>query len=119
VNHDIDDAIRAGVLPKELPPGPTEVLGHNHGARITTMVTTMMVSLGRSRRDPMSREVWDAMMELRAFLFDNVYLGEEAKAEEPKAYRVVRRSSYHYLENPFRSADGVPCGSTRRTCPGR
>ena len=48
----------------------------------------------------MSDPVWQAMMDLRAFLFDTVYLSDRAKAEEPKAFGVVRSLFYYYLENP-------------------
>jgi dGTPase len=101
INHDIDDAIRGGVLTEaDLPMGPTEVLGHNHGARITTMVNDMVHMSVDSDEIRMSEPVWDAMMELRAFLYDRVYLGEVAKAEEPKAFRVVRSLFLHFLEHP-------------------
>ncbi len=101
VNHDIDDAIRGGVLREEnLPAGPTGVLGHNHGTRIMTMVTSMVEASHGQDSIRMHPEVWDAMMALRDFLFEHVYLSDEAKAEEPKAYRVVRSLFYHYLENP-------------------
>ena len=48
----------------------------------------------------MSPPVWDAMMELRAFLFENVYLSPKAKEEEPKAFGVVRALFLHYLHDP-------------------
>ena len=101
VNHDIDDAMRAGVLrEEELPVRPTDVLGHNHGARITTMVNDMVQTSIGADEIRMSPEVWDAMMELRSFLYNRVYLSADAKAEEPKAFRVVRALFLHFLENP-------------------
>lgn len=101
INHDIDDAIRGGVLTeRDLPQEPTDVLGHNHGARITTMVNDMVHSSVDSDEIRMSGRVWDAMMELRSFLYDHVYLGEVAKAEEPKAFRVVSSLFHHFLEHP-------------------
>ncbi len=48
----------------------------------------------------MSPSVWDAMMQLRQYLFDTVYFSDRAKAEEPKAYRVVQALFEHYLEHP-------------------
>jgi len=48
----------------------------------------------------MSPQVWDAMMGLRAYLFENVYFGSEAKVEEPKARAVVSALFAHYLEHP-------------------
>jgi dGTPase len=117
VNHDIDDAVRAGVLEEfELPKHPLEVLGTYHGARITTMVNDMIATSAAGDDIRMSARVWDAMMELRGFLFDNVYFSERAKAEEPKAHAVVRDLFYHYLsdtddlpveERPVDPAQGV------------
>ncbi|MDH4140384.1 MAG: deoxyguanosinetriphosphate triphosphohydrolase [Coriobacteriia bacterium] len=105
VNHDIDDAMRGGVLTEEdLPPSPTEVLGHNHGARITTMVRDLVKQSRNSEKIVMSAEVDKAMMDLRSFLFEKVYLSGKAKAEEPKAYRVVQMLFRHYMEH----ADALP-----------
>ncbi|MCE5203505.1 MAG: deoxyguanosinetriphosphate triphosphohydrolase [Coriobacteriales bacterium] len=101
VNHDIDDAMRAGVIDEaSLPAGPTDVLGHNHAARITTMVQDMVMTSLDAEEIRMSPRVWDAMMELRQWLFDNVYLSARAKSEEPKAYGVVQALFFYYLEHP-------------------
>jgi dGTPase len=101
VNHDIDDAIRGGVLTEEmLPEHACGVLGHNHGARIKTMVDDMIATSRYGQDIRMSQPVWDAMMELRDFLFDNVYFSDRAKAEEPKAYRVVQSLFSHYIDHP-------------------
>lgn len=101
INHDIDDSIRGGVLSEtDLPTGPTEVLGHHHGARITTMVTDMVETSHESDEIRMSEPVWDAMMELRSWLFDHVYLSDRAKAEEPKAFGVVHSLFRYYMEHP-------------------
>jgi dGTPase len=101
VNHDIDDAVRAGVLSEsELPAHAIAVLGGYHGARITTMVNDMIATSAARGDVRMSAPVWDAMMELRQFLFDNVYFSERAKAEEPKAHAVVKALFDHYLANP-------------------
>lgn len=101
VNHDIDDAIRAGVLHEcDLPRRPVDVLGPTGNARITTMVNDMITTSAQGDSIRMSPEVWDAMMELRAFLFDRVYLSDRAKAEEPRAYGVVQMLFTHYLDNP-------------------
>lgn len=101
VNHDIDDAIRAGVLTEDdLPPGPTDVLGHTHAQRITTLVEDLVSTSEVSDHITMSDDVMAAMLELRTFLFENVYLSPSAKSEEPKAYGVVRTLFEHYLEHP-------------------
>lgn len=101
VNHDIDDALRAGVLTaEELPAGPLEVLGQRGNERITTMVTDLIATSEHADSISMSPRVWEAMMELREFLFENVYLSSKAKAEEPKARRVVRMLFMHFVEHP-------------------
>ena len=101
VNHDIDDAIRGQVLAEaDLPAGSTSVLGHTHGARIRTLVQDMIESSADADIIRMSPTVGDAMMQLRAFLFDNVYLSPRAKEEEPKAFGVVRSLFLYYLEHP-------------------
>lgn len=101
VNHDIDDALRAGVLTEsDLPAGPLEVLGPNPGARLTTMVNDMVLTSAQTGTVGMSPPIWDAMMELREFLFENVYFSARAKAEEPKAHAVVQAIFAHYLAFP-------------------
>jgi dGTPase len=101
VNHDIDDAERGGILAEtELPAGATEVLGHTHGARIRTMVRDTIASSDGCETIRMSQPVWDAMMELRAFLFEHVYLSKRAKVEEPKSDGVVKALFGYYLHNP-------------------
>ena len=98
VNHDIDDALRAGVLQEgDLPQGPLQVLGAHQGARITTMINDMILTSASIDDMRMSDRVWDAMMELRAYLFQNVYFSERAKSEEPKAHAVVQALFRHYL----------------------
>jgi len=70
VNHDIDDALRAKVLDvADLPAAALAVLGPHHGARITTMVTDLIETSHGQGAIRMSPTVWDAMMELRAYLF--------------------------------------------------
>ena len=101
VNHDIDDAIRADVLDEsQLPAAPLEVLGVKGAERITTMINDMITASEGHDTIRMSPPVWEAMMELRAFLFTNVYFSERAKAEEPKAYAVVQALFLHYLTEP-------------------
>jgi dGTPase len=102
VNHDIDDAVRARVLDEaDLPAEPIAVLGQYHGARITTMINDMIATSAERGEIAMSEPVWDAMMELRAYLFENVYFSARAKAEEPKASAVVSALFHHYLANPM------------------
>jgi dGTPase len=92
VNHDIDDAVRAGVLAaEELPAGPVEVLGTTSSQRINTMVTDVMLrtlegGLGEVR---MSDAILDATLALRSFLFQAVYENPRATAEFEKASGIL------------------------------
>ncbi len=101
VNHDIDDAIRAGILEEtDLPESTLKVLGRHHSLRINTLVNDM-VAQSTGRDDILlSEQVSAALDELRAFLFDRVYIGSVAKAEEGKAVTMLRNLFNFYLENP-------------------
>lgn len=90
VNHDIDDAIRAGSLKEsQLPESTHRVLGRCHSDRIETLVEDMVDESVKSGDIVMSASVWDAMMELRAFLFDYVYTSESIMREVRKAKHLV------------------------------
>ena len=101
INHDIDDAIRAGILtPDDIPKHLREVLGDKHGVRINTMVQSLIT--GSMDRDDlvMTDEVGKAMAELRTFLFENVYYNPVAKREEAKAKALVARLFEYYVKYP-------------------
>lgn len=101
INHDIDDAIRGKVFSEDdLPRHLTDVLGHRHDSRITTMVNALMEASDGATEIRMTQNIRDSMIELRQWLFDNVYLSGKAKSEEPKAYGVVQMLFRHYMENP-------------------
>lgn len=101
VNHDIDDAVRGGVMDQaDLPARAIAVLGATHGARIRTMVRDTIATSDDADAIGMSPAVWDAMMELRSFLFEKVYLSPRAKEEEPKSFDVVKKLFMHYLAHP-------------------
>lgn len=90
VNHDIDDAIRAGILREaDLPSSTHAVLGTDHSARIETLVRDMVETSAAAGDIRMSEAVWDAMMELRAFLFANVYTAEPVMTEVEKATHLI------------------------------
>ena len=109
VNHDIDDAVRARVLTvEELPQAPVEILGAHGAARITTMVNDLIATSADGASIRMSAQIFEAMMELRSFLFANVYFSDRAKAEEPKAHRVVKMLFEHYRKHPAELSDDVP-----------
>jgi dGTPase len=105
VNHDVDDAVRAGVLgPDELPAEALEVLGRSHGERINTLVTDLVESSADADTVRLSDPVFRALDTLRDFLFERVYLRDEARAEQEKAIALVRTLFAHYLDHP----DEVP-----------
>ena len=119
INHDIDDAIRAGILNKEdIPSDLVAVLGETHGERINAMVQSVLEASENSAVIAMTPTVQAATGELRAFLFENVYLNPKAKAEETKAKEVVYALFTHYVTNPdklpsrYRSRIGTAEGET-------
>ncbi len=106
INHDIDDAVRGGIIkPDDLPKDCLEVLGERHNARINTMVMDMIKSSWDSPKITMSPEVREAMDKLRNFLFRNVYIGSEAKTEEHKAKNVLQSLFLHYIRHPEQLPD--------------
>jgi dGTPase len=101
VNHDVDDAVRAGVLrDDELPAGAVELLGATHSARIHTLVNDLVAHSAGGPEIGLSDEVFRALDALREFLFDHVYLRDEARTEQDKAIAMVRALFAHYLDHP-------------------
>ena len=105
LNHDVDDALRAGVLrDDELPRAPLEVLGTTHAQRINTLVTDLVDSSAGAEEVALSAPVFAALDELRDFMFDQVYMREDARGEHEKAMKLLRDLFAYYLEHP----DEVP-----------
>jgi dGTPase len=101
VNHDVDDAIRAGILtPHDLPSEAVEVLGRTHGQRVNTLVTDLVQESEDRDQIRLSEPVFLALDRLRDFLFERVYLREEARREQEKAVAMVRTLFAYYLEHP-------------------
>lgn len=98
INHDIDDAIRAGVLfPGDIPKGCNERMGASHGERINSLICDILAqSLGRPSI-AMSREMSEQFGLLRDFMFERVYLNQEAKKEEEKGKHVIAELYRYYL----------------------
>jgi dGTPase len=101
INHDIDDALRAGVLTyDDLPADEIGVLGETGSERIETLVRDL---LERSRDGDdivQGEEVGGAMLSLRTFMFENVYLGPVAQREKGRVERMLRALFAYYAENP-------------------
>jgi dGTPase len=111
LNHDIDDAVRAGVLREEdLPPGPIFVLGETGSRRIDTLVHDLVETSAQAADIVQGPEAGAAMDELRTFMFDRVYLGPAARREHVKIERVVRTLFDFYADDAERLPDdgGVP-----------
>lgn len=98
LNHDIDDAIRAGVLTESrLPTASIALLGDTHGRRIDRMIHDIVENSAGKNTIHMSAECERAMHELREFMFDQVYTDPVAKQEEGKARHVVAALYKYYL----------------------
>lgn len=106
LNHDIDDAVRAGILrPRELPAGTLAVLGESHSGRITTMVTDLVERSQDLDEIAMSPEVFRAMIDTRDFLFEHVYLGRVTPDTHRVVHEVITTLLEHYSVNPIPEAD--------------
>ena len=102
VNHDIDDALRAGILTEsDIPRQITDLLGHNHSARINTLVTDIILVSREAGCIQLSPEIEKALKDLRSFMFERVYRSPIAKAEETKAKDMLRRLYEYYINHPY------------------
>ena len=117
LNHDIDDAIRAGVISvDDLPVGANAVFGTTSGTRITAFVTDVVdfnwrLALGegsnlagrgrqRHRRSGMSPQVLEVVDELREFMFSKVYTDSAAKEDDPKTHFIVHKLFEYFCQHP-------------------
>jgi dGTPase len=108
INHDIDDAVRAGLLSeRELPGEPIAVLGASGSARIDALVHDIVEHSQRAGEIVQGPLAGPAMAELREFMFERVYLGPAVRAERAKIAAVVRRLFEHYSEHPELLPDGA------------
>ena len=101
VNHDIDDAIRAGILTDDdIPEAITDILGHNHRDRINTLVCDAIATSREAGEVCLSPNVDKALRDLRSFMFERVYRNPIAKGEERKAKDMLQRLFEHYYNHP-------------------
>ena len=108
INHDIDDALRAGVIRAEdLPREELAVLGATGSQRIDTLVHDLVEHSERAGAIVQGEAVGAAMLRLRTFMFDRVYLGPTARAEHAKIERVLRGLFDWYCEAPEELPPGV------------
>ncbi|HXG30983.1 MAG TPA: HD domain-containing protein, partial [Thermodesulfobacteriota bacterium] len=102
-NHDVDDAIRAGIITiDDLPRECVRVLGKTNSERINRMVTDIIFETKRvgEKRVVISKEVEEAMVELRGYLFNTVYMNEEIKDNFLKAKKIMRELYEYFCSHP-------------------
>ena len=101
VNHDIDDAVRAGILTNDdIPRAITDVLGRNHSQRIDTLVCDMIMTSREAGEILLSPMVDQALKDLRAYMFETVYRSPVAKGEEGKAKTMLAKLFEYYIAHP-------------------
>jgi dGTPase len=112
INHDIDDAVRAGVLSvADLPTEEIAVLGDTGARRIDRLVHDLVEHSERAGDIVQGEEVGAAMMRLRGFMFKHVYLGPTARAEHAKIERVMRGLFEWFCDHPEELAPETPDAS--------
>lgn len=105
INHDIDDSIRAGLLSEnDIPKELLKVLGNSHSQRIETLVLDFINTSNKNLEEGinsvgLSKEIEEAMKELRAFMFKNIYLSNELKEEREKAKFILNQLINHYMNH--------------------
>lgn len=105
INHDIDDAIRANIISvDDIPFECLRILGNSHKARINTMILDI-ISASMNKPDvKMSSCIEKTTNDLRKFMFENIYIGSEAKKEESKVKYIIKELYMHFINNP----DDIP-----------
>ncbi len=101
INHDIDDAIRAGILAEyDIPRDISSLLGMGHSVRINTLVCDIIQTSTEAGSVQMTPEIEKAMKDLRSFMFERVYRNPIAKGQESKARAMLQRLYEYYIKNP-------------------
>jgi dGTPase len=109
INHDLDDALRAGIITQDdLPADEIERLGSTGPKRIDTLVRDIVERSAEERDICQSEEVGAAMSRLREFMFERVYLGPEARSEHERVQRTLWGLFDHYSAHPEELPEGVP-----------
>ena len=108
INHDIDDATRAGLMRQDdIPKEFSEVLGRTHSERIDSMINSIIRESEGKPDIAMEPHVFEALMGLREYMFENVYLNDYAKEEEKKSFNVLKSLFELFLENPGLIPEGI------------
>ncbi len=101
INHDVDDAIRAGVIREdEIPRTYTDILGHSTRERLNTMIHDIVNNSQEQPAIRMSEDVEFAFRGMRKYMFENVYTNPKAKGEEKKAENILKELFRYYMDHP-------------------
>jgi dGTPase len=108
INHDIDDALRAGIIASDdLPAAEIALLGPTGARRIDTLATDIVERSREAGDIAQSEQVGEAMLRLRTFMFERVYLGAKARSEHERVHRTLRALFDHYSEHPHEVPEGA------------
>lgn len=106
INHDIDDAVRGGIISEtDIPRHCLEILGTTHGDRIDTLIRDTITNSLNRNTVCMSDKIFSVMSELRDFMFDRVYTNPRAKSEEVKAKQVLEMLFAYFTQHPDQLPD--------------
>lgn len=105
INHDIDDALRAGVIREDdLPRAEIDLLGQTPSERIDALVKDMVATSAEQGDIAQSDEIGGAMLRLRKYMFQNVYLGPRVRSEADRVTNLIRGLFKHFVDHP----DAIP-----------
>ena len=103
LNHDLDDAVRSGVIKaSQVPDSCKKTIGRNHSERATTMIRDLIFSSAEKNGEfvlQMSEAVYTAMTDLRQFLYENVYRSPKVHNEFIKAKKILSELFSHFMDN--------------------
>ena len=100
MHHDMDDAIRGGIMKeKDVPERLAKIIGRTNGEWLDTFIHDIIATSMDTDDITMSAEVYDAFLELRAFMFENVYTNPIAKGQEGKVEEMIKILYHHYLDH--------------------
>lgn len=115
VNHDIDDALRAGLIKEEeIPAKITDILGKHHATRIDRLVLDVVETSLKNglERIAMSQKIYQALIDLRDFLYEKVYFNSAAREDLNKTKKVIRELYEYLLKNPGDLVKEYPKGDS-------
>lgn len=115
VNHDIDDALRAGLIKEEeIPAKITDILGKHHATRIDRLVLDVVETSLKNglERIAMSQKIYQALIDLRDFLYEKVYFNSAAREDLNKTKKVIRELYEYLLKNPGDMVKEYPKGDS-------